>query len=246
MVRGKKYNIDGVETVKQLQTQVEEHTGLAASQQGVLFGGKKLKPSEILEEAGVEEGSLLNIVPVKKKAAKSTSASTAAAGTLSSSSKQQQQQQQLPSLKDQEQLQKMVKDAMDGGKMPDMGEAMDAMKSMMQSPLFQEFMNDPEQLEKSRQQILSNPMMKNMMASMPGMEEVINSPEKWKEAMQAAANLYSDMPNLMEMMSNNKDLMNGMGGMSGMFGAAAGESGSGASSSASSTALDELSEDEEE
>ena len=55
----------------------------------------------------------------------------------------------------------------------------------MNSPIFKEYMSDPDRLEESRQMILNNPMLKSMMAGMPGMEDLLNSPEAWREAMQA-------------------------------------------------------------
>jgi hypothetical protein len=123
------------------------------------------------------------------------------------------------------------------------------MNSMMDSELFQSYLNDPEKLEQSRQMILSNPMLKSMMGGMPGMEQILNDPVAWREAMQAAASMYKSMDpdTLMSMMS--------MGGA----GASAGE-GMGAggglppglfsgtlddpSSTAAAAALDELDEDE--
>ena len=70
---------------------------------------------------------------------------------------------------------------------------MDMMSNMMNSPLFQEYMSDPEKLEQSRQMILNNPMMKSMMSGMPGMEDLLASPDAWREAMTAAATLYQQM-----------------------------------------------------
>mmetsp|Transcript_18601 Transcript_18601/g.26257 ORF Transcript_18601/g.26257 Transcript_18601/m.26257 type:complete len:106 (+) Transcript_18601:162-479(+) len=105
------------------------------------------------------------------------------------------------------------------------------MSDMMKSPMFQEYMSDPEKLEQSRQMILQNPMLKSMMGGMPGMEELLNNPDAWREAMQAAANMYQNMdPN--DLMK----AMNGMGGMpgGGMFG----------EDSTATAALDELSEGE--
>jgi len=98
----------------------------------------------------------------------------------------------------------------------------------MKSPMFQEYMSDPEKLEQSRQMILQNPMLKGMMGNMPGMEELLNNPDAWREAMQAAANMYQNMdPN---------DLMKAMGGMGGMPG--------GDMFGDATAALDELSEGE--
>jgi hypothetical protein len=46
------------------------------------------------------------------------------------------------------------------GKPPSMEESMKMMQEMVNSPIFQEYMNDPERLEQSRQMILNNPMLK--------------------------------------------------------------------------------------
>merc|ERR1719469_1293780 len=110
-----------------------------------------------------------------------------------------------------------------GGDMPDMKDSMEMMQSMMSSPLFQEYMSDPEKLEQSRQMILTNPMMKGMMAGMPGMDEILNDPVKWRETMLAAADMYKNM---------GSDLMKLMEGMED-------------STMNSPTALDELSEGED-
>jgi len=46
------------------------------------------------------------------------------------------------------------------GGMPSMEESMKMMSNMMNSPMIQEMMSDPERLEQSRQMILQNPMLK--------------------------------------------------------------------------------------
>lgn len=97
------------------------------------------------------------------------------------------------------------------------------------------YMNDPEKLEQSRQMILENPMMKQMMGSMPGFEDILNDPEKWRETMQAAGEMYKNMAD--------------GGGLAGMMGGAGGMPGmedlmGGAGTLGSTDALDELSEDD--
>jgi hypothetical protein len=150
------------------------------------------------------------------------------------------------------------------GIMPDMSESLDMMTNMMSSPLFQEYMSNPEMLEQSRQMILQNPMLKSMMANMPGMGDIINDADAWKEAMQAAANIYKNMDP-----EQLKTIMKGMGGMPGAgiggFGMpppgmggmgmpppglfdgtldGASSSSSSSSSAATAAALDELDEDD--
>lgn len=86
----------------------------------------------------------------------------------------------------------------DGGGMPDMKQSMEMMQSMMNSPMFQQYFNDPERLEQSRQMIMDNPMMKSMMASLPGFEDILNDKVKWRETMMAAAKMYQDMGSMMD------------------------------------------------
>lgn len=118
----------------------------------------------------------------------------------------------------------------DPSQLPSMEESMKQLQDMMASPMFQEYMSDPEKLEQSRQMILNNPMMAGMLKSMPeGFEEILNDKDKWRETMIQAAEMYKNMG------SDLMNMMNGMGGGMGNmdFGSAMGN-----------TLLDELSEDE--
>lgn len=74
-----------------------------------------------------------------------------------------------------------------------------------------------------------------MMAGMPGMEELLNDPDAWREAMQAAAAMYQNMdPN---------QLMNSMmGNMDGLPPGAGGLFDGNLDNNAATAALDELSE----
>lgn len=229
-LRGHKYEISDVETVQDLQRALEKSSGVDPKQQGrVLFGGKKLSGS--LEEAGVTDGAQLNLVKTKSSSKPSVSTPSVGAPTTGSSAASSTTT-ATPDMNNQ--LNEFMKSmGGDGNKTPDMKESMEAMGNMMNSPIFQEFMSDPDKLEESRQMILSNPLLKNVMAGMPGMEELLNDPVAWREAMQAAANLYKNM--------DPQDLMNAMmgdgGGMpSGMFDGL---------DSTPMAALDELSEGED-
>ncbi len=222
-LRGHKYEVSDVETVAELQQELKKTSGVDPKQQGrVLFGGKRLTSDTSLEDAGVSDGASLNLVPGKtstKKTSKPSVSAPAAASSASTSSSSD------TSSDMNAQLNEFMKSmgAGDGdGAPPNMEEAMAQMGNMMNSPIFQEFMSDPEKLEQSRQMILSNPLLKSMMAGMPGkrrlgkptssypweliccilmllflattgMEEMLNDPVAWREAMQAAANLYRNM-----------------------------------------------------
>jgi len=225
VLSGKKYSIQNVNTVSELQTSLESQSGVSSTKQKVLFGGKKLKTDDVLEDVGVEDGSVINVVPSKKndkkkssstKGTVSTSGAAAAGagaggGDMDSMMKDMMEKAGV----DPAQLDEMMQQ-MGGGGMPSMEESMEAMQEMMNSPIFQEYMEDPEKLEQSRQMILTNPMMKGMMASMPGFDEILNDPVKWRETMTAAASMYKNMgSDLSKLMEGG---MGGMGGMGGGFG----------------------------
>jgi hypothetical protein len=254
-LRGKKYDISDVSTVKDLQSRIKAESGLSSEQQGrLLFGGKRLQPNDVLSDVGVEDGGQLNMVPstTKSKPKKSAgTASTVSSGSSSggsggaaaaAASVNPMQEFMKQAGMDGDQLDDIMKSmGGNGEKMPTMEESMEMMAEMMNSPIFQEFMNDPEKLEESRQMILGNPMLKSMMAGMPGMEDILNDPEAWRETMQAAANLYQSMDNnaLMEAMMSG-----GMGGGMGGANPGAGLFDGALDNSAAAAALDELDEDD--
>jgi hypothetical protein len=235
VLRGKKYSVPSVSTVKELQSTLENQSGISAKSQGrVLFGGKKLKPQDVLEDVGVENGSVINIVPSKgndKKSAVVKSDGSSSSTTTSAADGGGGDEWMTNMLKnagvDPSQLDELMKSMPGGGEggMPSMDESMKMMQDMMSSPLFQQYMSDPEKLEQSRQMILSNPMMKGMMASMPGFDEILNDPVKWRETMIAAASMYKNMgSDLSKLMEGNPGDFGGMdfGAMGGGLGGPAG------------------------
>jgi hypothetical protein len=252
-LRGKKYDIQDVTTVSELQERLSDASGVDPSLQGrILFNGKRLDASDSLSTAGVAEGDQLNVVPKAKK--KSSSSSTSAAAAASSKSAASAATVASPpstssAMKDilagagmdSSTLDDLVKSMGGAGEAgaPSMAESMEMMTDMMNSPIFKEYMSDPDKLEESRQMILNNPMLKSMMGGMPGMEDLLNSPEAWKEAMQAAASLYQNM--------DQDDLMQAMmGGASGMPPPGAGGLFDGMNNAQPElAALDELSEGED-
>eukprot|EP00980_Cylindrotheca_fusiformis_P003065 scaffold713_cov131-Cylindrotheca_fusiformis.AAC.23 len=259
-LRGKKYDIESVDTVQELQEQLSVKSGVEPSKQGrVLFNGKRMSAEENLAAAGVKDGDQLNIVPKSKskssssgsskKTTTSSSSSTLSASTPTASSSSSSSSNSSPAAPGgmEDILKRMGNGGLDDlmksmgggeGGAPSMQESLEMMSSMMNSPMFKELMSDPERLEASRQMILNNPMLKSMMGGMPGMEELLNSPEAWREAMQAAVSMYQNMDQdeLMQAMMGGAGGA-GMpgGGMPGLFD---GESNGMA-------ALDELSEGED-
>jgi len=244
-LRGKKYDISDVTTVKELKEKVKEISG-TTKDHNVLFGGKKLATSASLQEAGVSDGDQLNMVPASTKTKQSAATTTAKSSTASAATSGDgagQDTENIDAMKeylqqsgmDPAQIEQMMSSM--GGEMPDLKDSLQSMTQMMNSPMFQEYMSNPEMLEQSRQMILNNPMLKGMMGSMPGMEELLNDPVAWREAMQAAANMYKNMDG-----ADLQSMLEGMGNMPG--GAPGGLFNGGLDNSAAATAaLDELDED---
>lgn len=229
-LRGKKYSVNNVSTVSEIQKNVEALSGLTASKQGVLFQGQKLQPPDVLEDVGIEDGSVINIVPTsgssgtkkKKKSAATTVSNNGSSSTDSetSSTSTNPMEEMLKSAGiDTAQFKDMLDSMPGSGGSPtgnaekDMVQSMEMLQKMMSSPMFQQFMNDPERLEQSRQMILQNPLMKSMMASLPGFDDILNDKEKWRETMVAAANMYQSMGSeMMEAMAkSSSSMMNGAG-----------------------------------
>lgn len=258
-LKGKKYRIDDVTTVSELQQRLEEQSGIVPSKQGkILHNGKRLSTdADSLSEAGVSEGDQLSCVPSKKSSSsskKKSSSTTTAAASAAAADAAGASDPMADMMKGltgagglDEMVQKMLSGGMGGGPggMPDMKESMKMMKDLTNSQVFEDYMNDPEKLEESRQMILSNPMMKSMMASMPGMSDLLEDKDAWAQTMIAAAGIMKQMdPDDMVKMMEAQAAMGGGGmppGMGGM-GGGAGLFGNGASAS---SALDELSEGED-
>lgn len=246
-LRGQKYDVSDVTTVQDLQEQIEALSGVNAKQQGrVIFGGKRLNPETVLAEAGVpEDGAHLNMVPSTSSNNKKKKAGSIATTAIDSMSQQSAAASSSPMadlLKqsgiDTKDLDEMMK-SMGSGAAPSMEESMKAMTEAMNSPLFQEMMSDPQRLEQSRQMILNNPMLKSMMAGMPGIEDLLNDPDAWREAMQAAADMYKSMDSdtLMKAMMGGAEAAAGLPGGGGLFDGTLDDT-------AANAALDELDEDD--
>ena len=227
-LKGKKYDIpDQVTTAQELMERLEEASGVPSNEQGrLLFAGKKLAATDSLSDAGVADGASLSVVPAKKGGSKSKATATASAASTADTAN---------AMEDYLKQAGVDPSQLDDLKNPEnLKESLGMMNDMMKSPMFQEYMKDPEKLEQSRQMILQNPMLKSMMAGMPGMEDLLNDPVAWREAMQAAASMYQNM--------DPEQMMQMMGGMPG--GMPGGGLFDGALNDATPSVLDELDEDD--
>jgi hypothetical protein len=145
-----------------------------------MFDGKKLDSSTILSDVGVNEGSTLILMPSGLPSKEDMEKYLESAGISK------------------EKLDEMMKSLGGGGEggaggMPSLEDSIKAMSDVMNSPMLQQMLSDPEKLEQSRLMIINNPMLKNMMSSMPGMDDLLNDPIAWRQAMQAAADMYKNM-----------------------------------------------------
>lgn len=241
-LRGKKFEINEATSVEEIKTEISKLNGGKEEKADIIFNGKKLKSKEILEDAGVPDGAKLNMVPrLKKKSSSSSSSSKSAAAaaagggatTTSSTESVDSVGQMVSDYMKQAGVDDKLGDLMksmsglgggSGGGPPDMKESMKMMSDMMSSPLFKDFLKDPEKLEQARQMMLNNPMFSSMMKSVPGMEDVLNDKDAWREAMLMAVDLFQNMDmdeitQMMESMGSDPNAFPGMGGgMPGMGG----------------------------
>lgn len=225
---GKQYDVSDVTTVKELQKKVEDISGVNLDKQGnVMFGGSILESDAILSDAGVDDGSKLFILPPGLPSKEEMEGYLEKAGISK------------------EKLDEMLKSIGGEGGIPNIQESMKAMADVMNSPMFQDMMSDPDKLEQSRQMILNNPMLKGMLGGMPGMEDLLNDEVAWRQAMQAAASLYKNMDKN-DLMKSMLDGASGKGLMDmDLFGSGNGLPTLGNSDSpTTAAALEELDEDD--
>eukprot|EP01036_Dinobryon_divergens_P031940 gene31940-41434_t len=157
--------------------------GLEAGQQSVLFKGKVLSSTDRLEDVGVAQGDVLNVLKGRKTVRSpnavannlfddSITSSSTAADSLSNKFS--------PNMS-QEEYNEAIKNA----NPEDVKNAMKAMDNMLDSNVFDEYLADDEKLETARQQMLAN--MDQYANMMPGfkeqVQEIATDPEKWKQAM---------------------------------------------------------------
>mmetsp|Transcript_12483 Transcript_12483/g.17129 ORF Transcript_12483/g.17129 Transcript_12483/m.17129 type:complete len:270 (-) Transcript_12483:85-894(-) len=195
-VRGKKYDITA-ETVEEFTNLVESVVpGLEAGQQSVLFRGKVLSPQDRLEDIGVGQGDVLNVLKGRKPNVRSPSAvessiSESVSGFVPPSADSKANAFGFTPGMSQEEYQEALKNA----NPEDVKNAMNAMDNMLDSNVFEEYLSDDDKLEKARQQMLAN--MDHYATMMPGfkeqVEDIASDPEKWKQAMYNAKEQISKL-----------------------------------------------------
>lgn len=199
-LRGKKYDVADAVSVADIQASIEEQAGLAVAQQAVLYKGKMLAADATLAGAGLVEGDSVSVVPMKPKKASDAAVDKADLSSLSPAAAGGGASDDLfgsagaagggaaagggglGALSSMFGMPDMSQ--MSAGDMGAMGEQYEKMmESMIDSPMIDELLNDPEKIEQSRQLILENPMMVSMFKQVPGMEEMINDKDLWASQM---------------------------------------------------------------
>lgn len=81
-----------------------------------------------------------------------------------------------------------------GGAPPNMDSIMQQLPAMMNgllnTPMLQDFLQDPAKQEESRAALMNSPLLKHVVDSDPEFAKVVNDPEKWKASMAAARSLF--------------------------------------------------------
>jgi hypothetical protein len=183
-VRGKKFNIEA-ETVEEFSQKVEEVSGLVASEQSVLFRGKLLEPSNKLEDLGISNGDILNVLKGRKaRAPKAQLPKSMTMGLDGSASSRAKNAGGLIGMPDGMSPEEMMKN-MDPEKIK---QTMEAMERMLDSDVIEQYFGDDEKIEQARVQMLASVDQYEQM--MPGFkeqaQEVASDPEKWRQAMSSA------------------------------------------------------------
>jgi hypothetical protein len=183
-VRGKKFNIEA-ETVEEFSQKVEEVSGLVASEQSVLFRGKLLEPSNKLEDLGISNGDILNVLKGRKaRAPKAQLPKSMTTGLDGSASSRAKSAGGLTGMPDGMSPEEMMKN-MDPEKIK---QTMEAMERMLDSDVIEQYFGDDEKIEQARVQMLASVDQYEQM--MPGFkeqaQEVASDPEKWRQAMSSA------------------------------------------------------------
>lgn len=173
-VRGKKYEINA-ETVAEVLSKIETMANLESGQQNVLYRGKVLNQDDNLEDFGISNGDILNVVKRRVQRVNADEPENSSDESVSTSipnSFGTDNMKNLPSQMNPEEMKK----------------AMEAMDKLLDSNVLDEFFNDEEKMENARLSILENSDEYEKM--MPGFKEqakdIASDPVKWKDAMQKA------------------------------------------------------------
>jgi hypothetical protein len=176
-VRGKKYEVTAA-TVGEFSEKVESLCGISSSDQSIIFKGKVLRPTDKLNDVGIDAGDVLNVLKGRKARAPNPN--------LSSFS---------PSTNSAEKISESLPDTKNNnfGSLDDLKhfnpeqikQSMMAMEKMLDSGLIEEYFGNNEKIESARVQLLASAEQYDKM--MPGFKaqitETAADPVVWRETM---------------------------------------------------------------
>lgn len=196
-------------------------SGIAADRQTLLYKGQVLDPDTPLSNYNVSDGVTINVVrrvgakssgsnsknhsdvssssdTISEERKRQASSSSVGLGTISEdtlssymknlglSSNFSNTDSQLNQL-----VQSLMGGAQSSGTSGDMSSMSEMLSSIWQTPAMQEYLNDPEKLEASRQAVKNNPFLQPWIQADPEFSKVLNDPERWKTSMEAAKMIFS-------------------------------------------------------
>lgn len=197
-------------------------------------GKKLVDLDQTLQDAGVSSGDTLNIVPARKssgaspvgvarsdtsddedddisstvvkKAGSSVKGGMDKALAAMSPDDRAGMEKLMGEMGGREGMQNMLKQmGLDGPMTPEKIESMIAqVKGMMENPQIKAMFEDPEVLERSRQQIIGNPMLMNAYDSM-GMGQLIRDPKAFRDQMEAMKSMLQNPELLKQAMKGLAD-----------------------------------------
>ncbi|KAK9820265.1 hypothetical protein WJX72_008285 [[Myrmecia] bisecta] len=163
-------------TVLELKDEVAKHVDIPAAEQRLIYKGQVLKDERDLASYGVQNEHVVHLVrgrPSGGSSAQSTSASTATRSAAPPASA-------APGLSSTGMFPGVM--VPPGG---DPTQAGDAMSQMLNSPMMQQMMNNPELLRTLMQ---ANPAVQQLMDSNPELAQLFNNPQLLRETLQTASN----------------------------------------------------------
>jgi ubiquilin len=163
-------DVDGALTVRELKERLAGPSRVAPELQRLIHKGRVLSDQSSLEHYGIADGDSLHLVQGAPAAAAAASVSAPSSATSSAAA-----------------------DPFGLGG----GPGGDRMQSVMNSPMMQSLLNNPEMMQAL---LMANPQIQAMLEQNPQLRHVLNDPELLRQSLQAARN-----PAMMQEMMRNQD-----------------------------------------
>ncbi|CAJ0578293.1 unnamed protein product, partial [Mesorhabditis spiculigera] len=176
--------------ISEVKQVLSEKVNAPADKLCLIFSGKILKDPELLDKLNISDGMSLHLVVRQQNAAGASPSRPAAAPTNSTNAAGAQPGQQAPFAG--------LAGPAGMGNMQQLLNNRDVMRQMMDSPLMQGIMNNPQIFQTM---ISSNPQMQQLVESNPELAHMLNDPEMIRRTMEVVRN-----PNMFDEMMRNHDI----------------------------------------